>query len=128
MDKSYVSMEGKMCVCCGKPFDSGAILLDKRLKASMERQTVTGLGLCKECQLDGFVTLIVIDETNNKINPTQAWKTGEVVKMKHEAFKGIFKCELPSNGFIYIDRETAQVLERLKEEADGEDNRNNNKE
>ena len=49
-DKSHVSLEQHVCLVCGTAFDTGAILLDKRLRASMERHTATGWGLCPEHQ------------------------------------------------------------------------------
>ncbi|HHW2678374.1 hypothetical protein [Pseudomonas aeruginosa] len=49
-DKSHVSLEQHVCLVCGTGFDTGAILLDKRLRASMERHTATGWGLCPEHQ------------------------------------------------------------------------------
>src|SRR3546814_1103109 len=47
-DKSHVSLEQHVCLVCGTAFDTGAILLDKRLRASMERHTKTGWGLREE--------------------------------------------------------------------------------
>jgi len=49
-DKSYVSLEQRLCLVCGTPFDTGNLLLDRRLRASMERHTVTSWGLCAEHQ------------------------------------------------------------------------------
>ena len=63
-DKSHVSMEQHVCLVCGVAFDTGAILLDKRLRASMERHTTTGWGLCAEHQKladDDFVALVECD-------------------------------------------------------------------
>lgn len=45
-EKSYVSMEQNVCAVCGKTFDTGSILLDRRMQDSMERHTVTDWGLC----------------------------------------------------------------------------------
>ncbi len=59
-DKSHVSLERRVCLVCGTHFDTGSVLLDKRLRASMERYTTTGWGLCAEHQKlfdDGFVAL-----------------------------------------------------------------------
>jgi hypothetical protein len=59
--KSHVSMEQYVCLVCGVAFDTGAILLDKRLRASMKRYTATRLGLCTEHQKladEGFVALV----------------------------------------------------------------------
>ncbi len=36
-EKSHVSLEQHVCLLCGVAFDTGNILLDKRLRASMER-------------------------------------------------------------------------------------------
>lgn len=47
-DKSHVSLEQHVCLVCGARFDTGAVLLDRRLRASMEYQTVTDWGLCPE--------------------------------------------------------------------------------
>src|SRR5688572_18010390 len=33
-DKSHVSMERRICLVCAAPYETGAILLDKRLRAS----------------------------------------------------------------------------------------------
>jgi hypothetical protein len=63
-DKSHASLEQHVCLVCGARFDTGAILLDKRLRASMERHTATDWGLCPEHQKlsdDGFVALVECD-------------------------------------------------------------------
>jgi len=43
-DKSHVSLEQQLCLVCGTAFDTGNILLDRRLRASMKHHTTTGLG------------------------------------------------------------------------------------
>ena len=63
-DQSYVSLEQRLCLVCGISFDTGNLLLDKRLRASMKRHTTTGWGLCAEHQKladDGFVALVECD-------------------------------------------------------------------
>ena len=63
-EKSHVSLEQHVCLVCGVTFDTGAILLDKHLCASMRRHTTTGWGLCAEHQKlsdDGFGALIECD-------------------------------------------------------------------
>ncbi len=49
-DKSYVSLEQHVCLVCGHAYDTGNLLLDKRLRASMQRHTTTGMGLCPDDQ------------------------------------------------------------------------------
>lgn len=98
-DKSYVAMEQNICKVCTKQFDTGTILLDRRMKQSMDRYTTTGWGLCPDCQKlwdDGYVALISAD-ANKSVPPTGGkivlegvYRTGEIVHLKIEAFKIIF--------------------------------------
>ena len=80
-DKSHVSLEQHVCLVCGKAFETGAILRDKRRRASMERHTATGWGLCPEHQKlsdDGFVALLECDplcsvsQAGGRMKPEQA--------------------------------------------------------
>src|SRR3546814_7349711 len=83
-DKSHVSLEQHVCLICGTAFDTGAILLDKRLRASMGRHTATGWGLCPAHQKlfdDGFVALVECDPQRSgspqagHMKPEQAHRT-----------------------------------------------------
>jgi hypothetical protein len=84
-EKSYVSMEQKKCLVCAKDFDSGAILLDRRMRQSLDRTTLTGWGLCPEHQKlydDGYIALVGCDDAKSpklpsgNVDPSQAWRTG----------------------------------------------------
>ena len=99
-DKSHVSLEQHVCLVCGTAFDTGTILLDKRLRASMERHTKTGWGLCPEHQKlsdDGFVALVECDPqrsgapaANGNLKPEQAYRMGRLAHLKREAFARLF--------------------------------------
>lgn len=99
-DKSHVSLEQHVCLVCGTRFDTGAILLDRRLRASMERHTATGWGLCPEHQNlsdDGFVALVECDPQRSgspagggRVKPEQAYRTGRLAHLKREAFAQVF--------------------------------------
>ena len=92
-DKSHVFLEQHVCLVCGARFDTGAILLDKRLRASMERHTATGWGLCPEHQKlsdDGFVALVECDPQRSRaaagaarMKPDQAHRTGRLSASAH---------------------------------------------
>src|SRR5215467_9695541 len=63
-DKSHVSLEQHTCLVCMKSYGTGALLLDRRLRATLEHHTLTGWGLCPEHQKmnqEGFVALIECD-------------------------------------------------------------------
>ena len=98
-DKSYVSLEQRLCLVCGAPFDTGNLLLDKRLRASMNRYTVTGWGLCVEHQKladDGFVALVECDpqrsgsQAGGRMKPEQAYRTGRLAHLRRTVFAQVF--------------------------------------
>ncbi|EMM5787315.1 ATPase [Pseudomonas aeruginosa] len=99
-DKSHVSMERRVCLVCGTAYDTGSILLDKRLRASMELYTTTGWGLCAEHQKlsdDGFVALVECDPERSgspagdgRVKPEQAYRTGRLAHLKRKVFTELF--------------------------------------
>ncbi len=99
-EKSHVSLEQHVCLICGVAFDTGSILLDKRLRASMERHTATGWGLCPEHQTlsdDGFVALVECDPQRSgspagggRLKPEQAYRTGRLAHLKRDVFAEVF--------------------------------------
>jgi hypothetical protein len=121
-DKSHISLEQRLCQVCGATFDTGSILLDKRLRASMERHTTTGWGLCPEHQKlfdDGYVAIIEIDpqKTNlstaqTRVKLQQMWRTGRVAHIRREAFSRIFSVSLEADQACIAAE--AGVIERLE--------------
>lgn len=104
MDKSHVSMEQHACLVCGKPFDTGTILLDTRvingkLRQSLEPHTVTGWGLCPEDEKlykDGYIALVACDESRStkepdgSVGPSGAWRTGAVAHVRFTLAERLF--------------------------------------
>lgn len=97
-DKSHVSLERRVCLVCGSAFDTGAILLDKRLRPSMTHYTTTGWGLCSEHQRlfdEGYVALVECDpqrsgSPSDKLKPEQAYRTGKLAHLRREVFGKVF--------------------------------------
>jgi len=106
-EKSHVSLEQHVCLVCGVGFDTGAILLDRRLRASMKRHTTTGWDLCaahRKLFDEGFVALIECDPQRSgapagkaRLKPQQAWRTGRLVHLKREAFARVFDVPLAAD-------------------------------
>ncbi|MBN9408167.1 ATPase [Variovorax sp.] len=106
-DKSHVSLEQHVCLVCGVAFDTGTILLDKRLRASMALHTPTGWGLCPEHQKlsdEGFVALVECDPQrsgspsgNGHMKPEQAYRTGRLAHLKRDVFAKVFNVPIASN-------------------------------
>jgi hypothetical protein len=116
-DKSHVSMEQKVCVVCGKRYDTGAILLDRRLRDSMERHTVTGWGMCEEheaMRADGYVALIGANPGSDEetIQPGEADRTGALVHLKREKFDEIFNVPCPDGMVCFVDPQVIEMFRR----------------
>lgn len=103
-EKSYVSLERRLCLVCGLPFDTGNLLLDKRLRSSMAHHTTTGWGLCAEHQAlfdDGFVALVECDPERSGVSagvgtlrPEQAYRTGRLAHLRKEVFMPLFNASI----------------------------------
>ena len=121
-DKSHVSMEQHVCLVCGVAFDTGAILLDKRLRASMERHTVTGWGLCAEHQKladDGFVALVECDPQRSgspggRLKPEQAYRTGRLAHIKRHVFTQVFNVPIEANqACVFVEPGVIEQLQAM---------------
>lgn len=120
MEKSHVSMEQGACVVCGATYDTGAILLDRRLRASMEPKTVTRLGMCadhEDLKRQGYVALVGIDPKKSTIRtdtvkPGEAYRTGDVAHVRATAWPNIFNTPVPEGMVAFVEPE---VIEKIKE-------------
>jgi len=120
-DKSHVSLEQHVCLVCGAHFDTGAVLLDRRLRASMEHQTITGWGLCPEHQKlshDGFVTLVECDpqrsgsQAGGRMKPEQAYRTGRLAHLRRTVFAQVFNVPIADDQpCVFVE---PGVIERLQ--------------
>ncbi|MGJ7530539.1 ATPase [Variovorax sp. GB1P17] len=121
-DKSHVSMEQHVCLICGVAFDTGAILLDKRLRASMERHTTTGWGLCAEHQKladEGFVALVECDpqrsgSPSGRLKPEQAYRTGRLAHIKRHVFTQVFNVPIEaSQPCVFVEPGVIEQLQAM---------------
>ena len=121
-DKSHVSLEQHVCLVCGKAFDTGTILLDKRLRASMKHHTTTGWGLCAEHQKladDGFVALVECDPQRSgspggSLKPEQAYRTGRPAHLKHHVFAKVFNVQIEANQpCVFVEPGVIEQLEAM---------------
>lgn len=124
MSKSHVGIEQHHCPICGENKDTGAILLDRRMRESLEHHTVTGMSVCKECNEQsekGFIALIGADPEKSKplpngnLNPEDAYRTAEYLWLHRSVAAQIFNVELGDHPFVYIEPE---AIEKVKEIVD----------
>ncbi|MCE7949615.1 MAG: ATPase [Xanthomonadales bacterium PRO7] len=126
--KSHVSLEQNVCVICGTTFDTGSILLDKRLRASMERHTTTGWGLCPEHQKlsdDGFVALVECDpqrsgSTSNaaRMRPEHAYRTGRLAHLKRDVCTKVFNVAIAADqSCVFVEPGVIERLQKMVQPA-----------
>jgi hypothetical protein len=121
-EKSYVSLEQHVCLVCGVAFETGNILFDTRMRASMTRHTTTGWGLCAEHQRlfdAGFVALVECDPQRSDLppgaatlKPEQAYRTGRQAHLKREVFAKVFDEPVAADqACVFVE---PGVIERLQ--------------
>lgn len=130
-DKSYVTMEQKTCFVCGNSYDTGAILLDTRLRERFDRFTTTGLGMCPEHKKvidDGYVILIGCDASKSEpkdgahtVDPKKAYRTGSLAYIKPELYRQMFTLDLPPNKVAFSDQSVIEYLEEMKKPTEAPD-------
>jgi hypothetical protein len=123
-EKSHVSMERHVCLVCGAEYDTGAILLDRRLRASLEKYTITGWGLCSEDKRlfdDGFVALVECDPEKSgnpapgdRLMPDRAYRTGRGLHIKRSVLAQICNVQIDVTlPFVFVGKGTVEMFEAM---------------
>ena len=121
MEKSHVTMEQRQCIACGKLYDTGAILLDKRLAKVFERHTTTGHGLCDEHTKEGFITLIEVEPPTGhviELEPSEAVRTGAVALVRRSVWPEISSVPAPVGEVMFVERGVIARLAQLASDAE----------
>lgn len=105
--KSHVSMVRKICIVTGQEYDTGEILLDRRMKDSLEETTVVGYGFAPEIQeqLDkGYTVLVEADPEKSTGNtPDTVYRTGRYCFVENEVARKLFNSLTKENRIAYIE-------------------------
>lgn len=112
-DKSHVSMEQHQCVVCHQLFDTGSILLDKHVRATLEPRTVTGRSLCPEHQKmkdEGYVALVAVNEATRE-------PTGWYAHLREAVWGDVFTAPLPPQGVCHIPQSLFEKLQQARAEG-----------
>lgn len=93
-EKSHVSIERAICLVCRTEYETGVVLLDKRMRPSMSRHTTTGWGLCQDHRKlfdDGFIALIECDPEKSgnpslggRVKPGEEYRTGTIAHVRRD--------------------------------------------
>ena len=109
-DKSYVGMAVHYCPYCQKNHPTGEILIDRRMKKSLQRETSTGVSLCKDCKkvLDDQDGVLLVGATRKGLN---TMLNGSIIGLKREAFEAIITdMQIPEGRLIFADPEVVDML------------------
>lgn len=122
MTKSFVTLEQHRCIICGADYDTGSLLLDKRLSNKFEHHTLTGMGMCpadKQKFDEGYLALVESDPartkvTNGVIKPGDEYRTGVIVHIRRTVAREIFNVAIPDNlPMMFIDPEVTATLQAM---------------
>lgn len=114
MDKSHVTLEQKVCIVCGTAYDSGALLLDTRLRARFDMHTVTGWGMCPNDaakKAEGYVALVEVSNGRDGMKPDEWNRTGRIAHVREAAFTRIFDVPAPTGKVAIME---PGVIEKLQ--------------
>ncbi len=122
MDKSFVTLEQKVCAVCAVTYDSGALLIDKRLRDKFNKYTTTGFGMCDEHQKlkdDGYIALVACDESksdkmpNGNLSPEGAYRTGGIAHLRKSVWPDIMNVPIPKDGVCFCDELVIEALQGI---------------
>jgi hypothetical protein len=114
-DKSYVTLETSACPVCGTQHDTGAVLLDTRLRDKFEHKTCTGWQLCPEHKKladDGYVALV--ECSNQPTSLEKANRTGALAHIRRSAWENIFNTPAPKGPLAFVE---VGVIAKLQEKV-----------
>lgn len=108
----FVALGHYRCPACCKVFESGEVLVAKRLTAKLPKRPVTGWRMCEEHrqQIDAGFTLLAECEEYNASTPLESVRTGRLAAVRGEAFDRVFNVSRPAGGLAMVER---GVIDRL---------------
>jgi len=121
-EKSYVTLEQNVCPVCASSFDTGNLLLDRRLKPTFEHKTVTGWNLCPTCKArfdEGYVALVEIDaeRTDFPATPNNAYRLGRIAHVRRRLAESFCPDLEATTALAWVDTESMNYLEETAKRA-----------
>lgn len=99
-EKSHVGLGYHVCPVCGKEHDE-VVLLDKRLKASLEMRNFMGYELCPEDKEKSKEYVALIEVSNMPEHDTmqiqEANRTGRVIHVRRTVLPHLVNVEVPAD-------------------------------
>ena len=117
MSKSHVGMGYTVCPVCLTEHDE-VVLLDMRLKNSLEQRQATGWGMCPDCadkKAEGYIALIGAANEPRSLN--DAVRTGDIVHIRSSVWPDIFNTPTPDKGIAFVPTEVIDHLKGISNES-----------
>ncbi len=129
MEKSYVGMLHEHCpVCLNKDETKSSILLDKRMRNSLEKDNnVIANEPCEKCgnllKQDMIALVVISNSTSDKrerLDQKDADRTGEIIWLKKHVFREVFNLpgEVVEGHMAFIDVEVRDKLKSMVADSD----------
>jgi len=125
MEKSFVTLEKKVCVICGHEHETNALLLDTHLRKKFEKYTTTGYDHCEDCQKkldDHFIAMVEVSNSPSTDQSTMkkedANRTGVIVWVKNYVAAEIFNVEIKTP-MVFVEPKVVEFLKTLTPIEDG---------
>lgn len=120
-NREYVGMGVHVCPVCMKEHDE-VVLLDKRLRPTLERWNFVGWALCKEHEdrwQEGYIALI---ECSNDQQPTleNVKRTGVIAHVKKDVWPHLFNMPAPDTPIAFMQQGVVEKLQALMPPEVGE--------
>lgn len=109
MSKSFTSMGYTLCPFCGKRHDE-CVLLDRRPKDSLERETLMGVGLCPEHEAMTEEYLLLVPSTDGK-----SLAAGERAAIKRTSAAQVFNIPTAHLPWVMVHPEVIELLKEMTE-------------
>lgn len=100
--KSHVGIGVTLCPVCGAEHDE-VVLLDKRLKNSLNPKQIMGWGMCPEHQKlkdDGYIALV--ETVNEPITINEADRTGQIAHVRSSVWPDLFNSPIPERAMCFV--------------------------
>lgn len=120
-NKSHVGMGYSLCPICRTKHDE-VVLLDKRLKDSLEPESFMGWALCPEHEAMKVEYLALVETsgpaTGDTLKPGDASLTGQIMHMRRTVVKQVLNVDIPDDlPMVFVEVGVIDKIKAMTEES-----------
>jgi hypothetical protein len=122
-DKSHAGMGHYVCPYCGKEHGE-VVLLDKRLKDTLECDNMLGFKLCDEHKLLAESHVLLVGTTGDPSTDKTATLTGTNAAVgRTSSVLGMFKVDITKYEYMFVAPGVIGILEDLLNDSESSDSK-----